>query len=367
MQTANKIKFTAAERRELLKAAKEPKIEIINYRTSLINALNFYNVDLERKTKVKYVREFAEQRGIDLSKAHDQFIAMYGGICRLILRDEPIEQTDIDKTVKTLKDLAYTATIAYNDVISEEEPVAVAPKKTPEEIAQERATELIEEFEQAIDETLKKQGAVEFDIKQLLSRAQNPRVFKIVQEHIQKVSEEFQEVSVSDNDQIQEGYSNIPKRKMNHLVKWLTSGEQIAKVQAVVQKAVRKPRKVKAKPAGVIVRGLKYMKTYGGIDSCNPETILGSTMVILYNTKHRKIIILQAAEGTTLTVKGTSILNIDPTKSFSKTLRKPDEQLKDFINASKRNAITSFKGIKATERVPNGRVNEEMLICSVNK
>lgn len=64
----------------------------------------------------------------------------------------------------------------------------------------------------------------------------------------------------------------------------------------------------------------------------------------------------------TFTVKGTTILGFDTTKSQSKTLRRPADQLKDFLKLGKPAGRKFFDDIKAVSITPNGRTNENMII-----
>jgi hypothetical protein len=62
-----------------------------------------------------------------------------------------------------------------------------------------------------------------------------------------------------------------------------------------------------------------------------------------------------------LAVKGTSIENYTA-KSVSKTLRKPDQQLAEFMKAGKVQLRTFLSNIKATETKLNGRINAEVVL-----
>ena len=66
-----------------------------------------------------------------------------------------------------------------------------------------------------------------------------------------------------------------------------------------------------------------------------------------------------------LGVKGTSIINFDTTKSVGKTLRKPEEKLKEFAKATKVQLRKFLDEIKATETVGNGRMNSDMVLLKV--
>ena len=64
-------------------------------------------------------------------------------------------------------------------------------------------------------------------------------------------------------------------------------------------------------------------------------------------------------------IKGTSITGFDLAKSVGKTLRKPDEKLKEFAKASKVQLRRFLEDIKATETLGNGRMNLDTVLLKV--
>ena len=70
-------------------------------------------------------------------------------------------------------------------------------------------------------------------------------------------------------------------------------------------------------------------------------------------------------DGTGLSVKGTTIIGFDETKSIQKTLRKPEDQLKDFKGAGKVKLRTFLDDIKTTDTKLNGRCNPETVLLKV--
>ena len=62
-----------------------------------------------------------------------------------------------------------------------------------------------------------------------------------------------------------------------------------------------------------------------------------------------------------LMVKGNTVIGFDKKESGVKTLRKPNEQIKE-IMGSKPAARKFFSSIKAVATTPNGRFNSEMII-----
>jgi hypothetical protein len=72
-----------------------------------------------------------------------------------------------------------------------------------------------------------------------------------------------------------------------------------------------------------------------------------------------------AAEYQTLSVKGTTIIGFNENTSVCKTLRKPEEKLKEFKAAGKVQLRKFLEDINATDTKMNGRINEETILLKV--
>ena len=82
---------------------------------------------------------------------------------------------------------------------------------------------------------------------------------------------------------------------------------------------------------------------------------------MIYN--QRKLIVYHADSLTgPLNVKGTSIIGFDTAKSIAKTLRKPEDQLKEFAKASKVELRKFMDNVKTTEAKANGRINPNQIL-----
>jgi len=92
---------------------------------------------------------------------------------------------------------------------------------------------------------------------------------------------------------------------------------------------------------------------------------LGAQELWMYNSKTRKLGKYVAAAYQTLTVKGTSLVNFDTDKSVCKTLRKPDEKLKEFAKSGKIQLRKFLDDVKATESKMNGRMNADIVLLKV--
>lgn len=189
---------------------------------------------------------------------------------------------------------------------------------------------------------------------------------------IKKMSEEDQE----SYSQLKEGYNHLTtkmKKDTAEMFKKLLDACDIIEAEA---KTTRKPRKVKAKSPQDIVKKLKFKtsdSTYG-IASIDPSKIIGSDYAVVFNCKTRKLGIYVASNidpkgmgrpGSGLNVKGTTLIGFDEEKSLQKTLRKPNEQLRDFKKTTRAKTVKQFDALKTTDTKLNGRFNAETIILAV--
>jgi hypothetical protein len=136
-----------------------------------------------------------------------------------------------------------------------------------------------------------------------------------------------------------------------------------------VKKATKKARVKRAPNKEKVVGKLKYMKEEKTLKlvSINPVDIIGAQELWCYNTKTRKLYKYIADSMTgPLGIKGTSLTGFNTTTSVGKTLRKPEEKLKEFFKASKVQLRKFLEEIKATETVGNGRINADMILLRIN-
>jgi hypothetical protein len=132
-------------------------------------------------------------------------------------------------------------------------------------------------------------------------------------------------------------------------------------------KATRKPRKKAAPSKEKQIAKLKYCVTDDKykLASINPIDMIDSTEIWVFNTKTRKIGKYVAEEGLTMKVKGTTLEFFDEKASLQKTLRKPEETLKEFKKASKVKLRKFLDEIKTMETKLNGRFNADTIILKV--
>jgi len=168
-------------------------------------------------------------------------------------------------------------------------------------------------------------------------------------------------------EQLREGYSHRSRKQIKNLIVFYQEIHSACDMLMQEAKVNRAPRAKKAVPAEKIVGKLKYMKQNEPLKlvSINPADIIGAKELWVFNTKTRKIGRYLAKEYSELSVKGTSIINFDENTSIQKTVRKPEEKLKEFKAAGKVQLRKFLDEINATDTKMNGRVGEDTVLLKV--
>lgn len=169
------------------------------------------------------------------------------------------------------------------------------------------------------------------------------------------------------DEQLREGYKHRSRKHIRKIIDFLTEIENACNMLMQEAKVARKPRKTKAVSKDKLVAKLKYKKTDEPLKlvSVNPVDIIGSKELWVYNVKTRKLGKYVAADFQELGIKGTTITGFSESQSICKTLRKPEEKLKEFKSAGKVALRKFLDEINATDTKMNGRINEEIILLKV--
>jgi len=177
-------------------------------------------------------------------------------------------------------------------------------------------------------------------------------------------------------EQLKEGYAHVKKADIKKLRTAIS--ELMVALDFIIDqaKATRKPRKAKPRSADKVISKLKFLKVDEKykLASINPIDVVGANELWVFNVKTRKLGKYIASsidpkglgrEGTGLSVKGTTIIGFDEKLSVQKTLRKPDEQLKEFKGAGKVALRKFLEDINTTDTKLNGRCNLDTVLLKV--
>ena len=245
-------------------------------------------------------------------------------------------------------------------------------KPNIQEVMLEKAREMGGELEGLLDEYLNLGAVTKHSIRPIdtIARANilAHHITMLLDQWRSKVSE-YEEATRGTDEQLTEGYSNFTKTQLKNLVKFCELVIADLNGYANIKRANKAPRKKKAVPVYKTVSKLKHLKEFQefNLKSVPATQVHGASEVYLFDTKTRKLIYYVADEHIrTLSVKNSSLLGYDQTKSYSKTLRQPEKQLKEFMKLGKPAGRKYMKEIKTVETELKGRTNDNMIILKCN-
>jgi hypothetical protein len=301
-----------------------------------------------------------------------------GAIASNLLRGMPSIRADFNQgrdTSAWLRNEIVTVIEAGKNDIEEVEAKEAKPvvnQPSIQDRLRETAFKMTEEIEYAIEGFQKDPENFDpkaFKMLNLLKgkevKAAHARVIKTL--YSKDLAELEELASGTADEQLKEGYSHRSRKQIRNLIAFYQEIMSACDMLSQEAKANRKPKARKTQPKEKIVAKLKYMKTNEPLKlvSINPADIIGAKELWVFNTKTRKLGKYVAAEFSDLGVKGTTITGFNEHQSICKTLRKPDEKLKEFKSAGKVQLRKFLDGINATDTKMNGRINEEIVLLKV--
>lgn len=341
----------------------------------LMRAFNWYNylygADNAQEFMVYWLNSKPKRRELAKKLKSQKKLGVantYGWLARMITMGYPASYSQMKKLATAVREAE--AAIVADAEPKIKSPEQVVQKPTIQDFLREKTAETLGELEGRFDDFVADTN-VKANAFALLKERNTPQaqVGKIVDFANKRIAE-FTEVQNTDDKELKEAYSNFGKVKLKAVIKFFESVVADCQSYVTTKKAVKKPRKAKAKSVEKIVSKVKYMKADTGLQvtSVNPAQMIGATEVWVFNTKTRKLgkYIADATLGP-IGVKGTSLTGFDEAKSVAKTLRKPAEQLKALLTAGKIQIRKFMDGINAVEVKLTGRLNEDTLIVKVVK
>ena len=340
----------------LEKSSKEVKPEVINWM-----ARNGYTKD--------QIKAFKDTKDFRCNSTT-------GAIAANLNRGMPSVRADFNNGKNTAQwlgsQISEIIEVGKNDYEPEvTEKKITAPVVSIQDRLRETSYTMTEELEDALEEFHKDHEAFNpkaFKVLNLLKGRQAKAAHaRIIRDLYQPQLAEYEEALEGSCPQLKEGYSHISKKNIKKLIEFYQEITAACTMLMQEAKVNKKPRARKAKPAEKIVEKMKYCKSNEPLKlvSVNPTDILGAKELWIFNTKTRKMGKYVAAEFQDLGVKGTSITGFDEAKSVQKTLRKPEEQLKEFKAAGKVQLRKFLEDIKAVDIKLNGRINEDTILLKV--
>jgi len=389
-----KIRITAAQvaaQRDRSKRDMSPKWDgsetwtAAQFARAFYDAMQYYGVEYNAKaSKTQVIRwmmskELPKAQVADYKKTKDwRTSTTMGGIAACLLKGMPPIKAGFNKD----RDSSVWLMAAINKVIREGkldiDDDAPKDQRQVSGSIQDRTKDLayamtddIEDAYELYQLTPDKFNPDEVKVFPMLkSKGAKPAHARIIKEFYQPDLDELTELASGAADpQLKEAYRHRPRKYIRNLITFLTDIRDACNMLSEEAKVERKPRTPKPVSNEKLVEKLVYHRQNEALKlvSINPIDIIGATELWCYNVKTRKIGKYIAANGQTLTIKGSSILGYDEAASIQKTLRKPAEQLAAFKSANKVTLRKFLDNIGTVDTKLTGRINIEIVLLKAIK
>lgn len=301
-----------------------------------------------------------------------------GAIALCLLRGMTPQREDFNNgkdSAAWLRDAVAKAINSGKDDVDPEEKAAekaAGPQISIQDRVREAALGMTEDLENALESFQKDPEAFnpkEFKVISMLrgkeAKAAHTRFIKDF--YGRNLAELEELANGTEDEQLKEGYQHLSRKNVKKLIDFYHEIMSACDMLAQEAKVNRAPRAKKAVSKDKLVAKLKYKKQDEALKlvSINPVDVIGASELWIYNTKTRKLGKYVAAPYQELGVKGTTITGYNETDSICKTLRKPDEKLKEFKAAGKVALRKFLDDINATDTRMNGRINEEIILLKI--
>lgn len=347
------------------------------FKSKVATALNWYNYFYDKKSSKKVLVDYLKKNKYDkeliqlVQKAPDwaigsTLVALIKMRNNGLVRSEQGANTDsfIEEHIQAAAERGRSNV----EVDEEDKPKATAPVVNIQQRMLETASTLSEPIEEAIEEFANNGYKGSYDCFAYLKGQQvKGMIAQKLLGFYSGEANELEEALLGKDEQLVEGYSHMKKADLKRYATFMRGICNDIERHIGNQKATRKPRKVKAKPASKVVEKIKYAKanTEYKLQSIDPTKIVGAEQLWVFNVKTKQLGVYNAIDRGGLSMKGTTLLNYDEKTSIKKTLRKPEEGLTRCLSGGKIVLRKLMDELKTKESPCNGRINVDTILLRV--
>ena len=348
--------------------------EPANYQSEFGTALNWYSYIVEQKDCRAFLVDWFKgdkDKLKALSKVPDKLLPRtYANTARIAMRGFPVSDEHKARIWQKVEELA-NARIKLEEDDDSAEPVVkvarvlpLAPNFIVSDVDDEIENLIIGEDTKTIGQILMPYRMTDKHYLDCIAK-------------IEPMLAEFSELLearrlpkgklTDDQEQLIEAYSHLTGMKIvKDIVKLLESYITDLK-KSHIGKQVAKVRKKKPKDKTKLVKNIKYLAqdTELGITSVEPINLLNCSEVWTFDTKTRKLSKFYSPIGGGITVKGAALVGYEESMSNCKLLRKPETQLKEFLDLKKNDLTKWYSAVKSKDAPVRARLTATTLILKV--
>ena len=351
----------------------EPDPASIVSESDYAKAYSFYNYNCSRSDFRKFLDEYLKQIKADkttlreLAAAEDSAIPpVYAWLLRMHVRGvvhNAKRVSFIKKKTDALREIGrekISAKKALSPIIDIQDRMRM--------ISGGHIAEIDEQID-AFTETGYKNSYSFYDLFRR-KEAKSAHMHSVI-EHFKPLAEELALAVKGKDLDINEGYHNLSKKKIQALFKFVNAMLEDCKTISSNQRKSRSPtlRKIKVKTADQITKNIRCQKSDPLLKlvSINAVNLVGASEVWTFNTKYCVMSRYVAIDRGGISVRGTSLINFDETASEKRKIRKPEKFLPTMLSDNAKTAFKKFSALSTKAAACNGRINEFTIILRATK
>lgn len=363
----------------------------------LAHSFQYFNQEFDKKKSwsfvSKWIRNHLDVLGLskdDLKKIEAGFGNYFVSTIFSLMKCEDnglvLNDSDIGHISNHLDQIIQKYTHSEEESVDQKSSAKNKKTLSPIERMQQKVDQyVIPELEGFYDELLKGVPKASFSLKEVLLkndiRLTNSAMARPIHDWLEENNNFLDTIkNAKEGDVLLEYYSNYTRNVVNRLKRGLSTIPSQVDTTIETTKQKRRlerkenttqrqtPRRKKAVDPSKLVSRFRFKKHDPdfSLESFEPEKIIGSVCVLLYNTKTRTLHLVQAPENQTLSVKGMAITGFDENTSFSYRLRKPQEVLPFAVKKTKLQVIKYLKSQLTTkEQKTKGRTSDDTIILRI--
>jgi len=353
----------------IIYAGTEPKFTGQLTKIDLIGALNWYSQNKVSKDAEKYACDYFKKNfKIDISESVKDRTSTFGFVCRILTNGGILPDENQPWFNGVSEEIRQGLIVKKSKAVTIKKDTG--PAINIQDRIKERASECIGELEGQLDDLIISKFTANVAPYVVMHTMEIKGVHtKHISDWFKTKRIEFDDVLHTDDAEIKEGYSNFSKPQLKKVIAWCD--QIILDCGKIAGEAVksRKPRKRKTKTPEQLVAKIKVMKEHKEfkLKSVPAKDIIGAMQLWVFNTKNRKLGCYHAIDADGLSVKGSTIINFNESKSVQKTLRKPEATLPEILKGGKVYLRNALEGIRAVESGLTGKLNVDTILVRVLK
>lgn len=338
------------------------------YNSSIVYAFNWYNFNWdseEYRNKAVELAKASKEYSVYADSLRDgdySYVRACAVYLHLIANGQILAKKHLDDLHTKLEE---NLDKVKNAVVRKTQVAPEVSKNTREEASKKANEMAIREacgqIDDALDEFFNTKKVT--NLSPVAVICSNATIREKVFDFVNSIKDEF-ELAVGGTDkEMRSAYSHYTVSELKKLIAMLedfiASCARLKKAKTPTKKRIQTPQQITKK-----INTALYMQD-NSVRGLQPFKFVGSKTMYVYNTESRRLVRYVAQNAMSLSANGMSVVNYDPEKSSSKTVRNPQKFFNGKSGLLKKTEIKEmWESIKGESKTIPSRLNNSFIILA---